>query len=157
MNNQFLRILDLYKNDIYRLIYSYTKNISDTDDLTQNVFIKLYKHPNILNNQDEEIKKWLIKVAINECKTLVLSNWKKRITFISEKEENKFFVNPEDNEILEAIFKLPKKHRTVVFLYYYENYKIKEISKILKLSETNIQTILSRSRNKLKEILKEDI
>ena len=57
MDKQFIRVFDLYKNDIYRLVYSYTKNKSDSDDITQNTFIKLYNHNEILRRQDEDIKK----------------------------------------------------------------------------------------------------
>ena len=155
LDKQFIRIFNLYKNDIYRLAYSYTKNISDSDDITQNTFIKLYNHIDILNNQDQDIKKWLIKVTINECKTFLLSSWKKKIIAFTEKEENTLSTTLPDNYLLEAILQLPKKYRTIIFLYYYENYKIKEISEILNISVTNIKTILSRARKKLKEILKE--
>ena len=51
---------------------------------------------------------------------------------------------------------LPKKYRLVIFLYYYENYNIKEISEILNLTVTNVQTILYRARDKLKKIIRED-
>ena len=155
MDKKFIRIFNLYKNDIYRLAYSYTKNISDSDDITQNTFIKLYNHIDILHNQDQDIKKWLIKVAINECKTFLLSSWKKKNIAFTEKEENTLSTTLPNNDLLEAILQLPKKYRTIIFLYYYEDYKIKEISEILNLSVTNIQTILSRARKKLKEILKE--
>lgn len=155
MDKQFIRVFDLYKNDIYRLVYSYTKNKSDFDDITQNTFIKLYNHNEILSSQDKDIKKWLIKVAINECKTFLLSSWKKKIIAFTEKEENILSTTLPDNYLLEAILQLPKKYRTIIFLYYYEDYKIKEIAEILNLSVTNIQTILSRARKKLKEILKE--
>lgn len=155
MDKQFIRIFNLYKNDIYRLAYSYTKNISDSDDITQNTFIKLYNYIDILNNPDQDIKKWLVKVTINECKTFLLSSWKKKIIAFTEKEENTLSTTLPDNDLLEAILQLPKKYRTIIFLYYYENYKIKEISEILNISVTNIQTILSRARKKLKEILKE--
>lgn len=155
MDKQFIRIFNLYKNDIYRLAYSYTKNISDSDDITQSTFIKLYNHVDILNNQDLDIKKWLVKVTINECKTFLLSSWKKKIVTFTEKEENTLSTTLPDNDLLEAILQLPKKYRTIIFLYYYENYKIKEISEVLNISVTNIQTILSRARKELKEILKE--
>ena len=68
MEERFLELFNLYKNDIYRFIYSYTKNLYDADDILQSVFIKLYKHQNLFNKSNDEIKKWLIKVSINECK-----------------------------------------------------------------------------------------
>ena len=150
LDKQFIRVFDLYKNDIYRLVYSYTKNKSDSDDITQNIFIKLYNHNEILRRQDEDIKKWLIKVAINECKTFLLSSWKKKIIAFVEKQENTLSITLPNNDLLEAILQLPKRYRIIIFLYYYEDYKIKEISEMLNLSITNIQTILSRARKKLK-------
>ena len=156
MDDKFIRIFNLYKNDIFRLAYSYTKNISDSDDITQNAFIKLYNHNEILDNVDQDIKKWLVRITINECKTILLSSWKKRIIAFTEKEENTISIILPNNDLLEAILELPKKYRTIIFLYYYENYKIKEISEILNISVTNVQTILSRARKKLKEFLKEE-
>ncbi len=79
-----------------------------------------------------------------------------KIISLTEKEENLYFVSNPNNDLLEIIMQLPKKYRTIIFLYYYENYKIREISEILNISETNIQTILSRTRKKLKEILKKE-
>ena len=154
MDDKFVEIFNLYKNDVYRLAFSYTKNISDSDDIVQNVFVKLYRKQDILEKKKEEIKKWLIRVTINECKTLLLSNWKKKITSLSEQEENIKSEMP-SNDVLRAVLDLPKKYRIVTYLYYYEDYKIKEIAQILKISETSIQTRLERARKQLKEILKE--
>ena len=155
MDDKFIRIYNLYKNDVYRLVYSYTKNVFDSNDITQNVFIKLYKHSEIFEENVLIIKKWLIKVTSNESKSLLLSSWKRKIFSFTEKEENILSEDFSNDDILEAIFQLPKKYRIIIFLYYYENYKIKEISEILNISITNIQTILSRARKELKEILKE--
>ena len=121
MDNQFLRIFNLYKNDIYRLAYSITKNTYDTDDIVQTVFIKLYNNK-IINKDDKEIKRWLIKVTINECKTIFLSSWKRRIVSLTEKHENIKYEKDNDN-LLNEINKLSKKERIVIFLYYYEGYK----------------------------------
>ncbi len=156
MDEKFLSIFNLYKNDIYRLAYSYTKNIMDSDDVVQNVFVKLYKSKKILEKNDIEIKKWLIKVTINDCKTIFLSSWKRKICSLTEKEENTIKVDNKEYGLLDEINKLSKTERIVIFLYYYENYKIKEISNIIKKSETNVQTILYRARNKLKKIIKEE-
>lgn len=153
MEERFLELFNLYKNDIYRFIYSYTKNLYDADDILQSVFIKLYKHQNLFNKLNDEIKKWLIKVSINECKNLFLSFWRENVSF--DYNDNISYSNQNDN-IMPFILKLPTKYRTIIFLYYYEGYKIDEIAHILNLSSTNIQTILYRAREKLKEMLKED-
>lgn len=156
MEKQFIRIFNLFKNDVYRLSYSYTKNISDSDDITQNVFVKLYKHNEVLELDDISIKKWLFKVTINECKSLLLSSWKKKIIPFTEKEENTLNAKINDSNVLDQVMQLPKKYRLVIFLYYYENYSTKEISEVLNITITNVQTMLSRARDKLKKIIRED-
>ena len=103
----------------------------------------------------KEIKRWLIKVTINECKTIFLSSWKRRIVSLTEKHENIKYEKDNDN-LLNEINKLSKKERIVIFLYYYEGYKVKEIANLLGKSETNIQTILYRARKSLKDILEEE-
>ncbi len=157
MDTQFIEIYHTIKNDIFRLAYSYTKNLLDAEDITQDVFIKLYENlPKF--NDNEHIKKWCIKITINKCKNLFLSSWKKKIRIITEKDENNVF---EDNssafdEVINALFSLSKDYRILIVLYYYEGYKVKEISKLLKVNESTIRTRLQRARNQLQILLKEE-
>lgn len=99
-DNEFKRIYNLFKNDIYYLAYSYTKKFDDTDDILQNVFVKLYKNNKIIQQDDNNIKKWLVKVTINECKSLFLSNWKKKIRHFKDYEEENIL----DKKIIIMIF-----------------------------------------------------
>lgn len=156
MDKEFVEIFKLFKNDVFRLAFSYTKNIADTEDITQEVFVKLYNNFYLFKNE-KYLKKWLMRVTINQCKTLFLSAWKRKILPMTDQEENTFYETSEieNNEILDAILKLPKKYRLVIHLYYYEDYKISEIAGILNIKETTIQTQLSRARNLLKDLLKE--
>ncbi|WP_368082000.1 RNA polymerase sigma factor [Clostridium beijerinckii] len=57
---------------------------------------------------------------------------------------------------MQAVLSLPLKYRSIVFLYYYENYSISEISNILNIKESTVGSQLSRGRKLLKSILKED-
>ncbi len=153
MNDEFIKIFNLYKNDVYRLAYSYTKNKSDTDDIAQNVFIKLYKHKDILKLDNDDIKKWLFKVTINECKSLFLSHWRIKVSLFDDKDIK---VSDSNNDLLDVIANLNKKERIIVFLHYYEGYKIKEIAEMMKLSEVNVKVLLSRTRKKLKNMMEGD-
>lgn len=60
MEDKFISIFQLYKQDIYRLAYSYTKDFSSTEDITQSSFIKIYKQKKILDRSNLRIKRWLI-------------------------------------------------------------------------------------------------
>lgn len=59
MDLKFQKIYNLIKNDILRLTYVYTKNISDAEDVIQEVFIKLYENMNKFDKEtDKNIKRW---------------------------------------------------------------------------------------------------
>ena len=59
----------------------------------------------------------------------------------------------EDSLLLDKIMELPVKYREVLYLYYYEEYSIREISELLSRKESTIQTQLAAARQKLKNIL----
>ena len=69
--------------------------------------------------------------------------------------ENLIFESSELSDLFEAVMKLPEKYRVIIHLFYYEDYSVKEISEILKLSESNVKVRLSRGRMLLKNSLQE--
>lgn len=152
METEFDEIYEKYKDDVYRLSYSYTKKLAEAEDITQEVFLKFFKNKEKLEKK-ELIKYWLIKVTLNECKTHFLSSWKKKTFFLGEETEVR--EEKRNEEILPMILALPKKERVLIHLYYYEGYKIEEIASILHISISNCKTRLYRIRKKLKEELKD--
>lgn len=153
----FINAVDTFSNDVYRIAFSYCNNQSDAEDVTQNTFLKLLQSEEVFDNP-EHLKKWLFRVAINNCKDIGKSFWKKRITSLDEltDQQNNIEFSADDYNLYFAINKLSKKYRLVIHLFYFEDYSVKEISEILGLKITTIQTQLMRARNKLKEILTEE-
>ena len=156
MNPEFDDIYEKYKNNIYHLALSYTKNQYDAEDIVQNVFIKLHKNLAKLLNE-AHIKNWLIKVTINDCKTYILSSWCKKVRLFQDQEEENITFTYQNDELLSTIFELPKKDRLIIHLYYYEGYSIQEIGKLLKIKKNAVKQRVRRAREKLKHILKEDM
>ena len=66
------------------------------------------------------------------------------------------FETPEAKGLFEEVMKLPEKYRIVIHLFYYEDYTIKEIAGILKMSENNVKVRLTRGRKLLKKELQEE-
>ncbi len=141
-----------YSNMVYRVAYSILKNETDAEDIFQETFIKFYKNIEQMKNEEHE-KAWLIRVTINNCNMLLR---KKKIRKEDEITEEIPDIHEEKEDILEVVNKLPAKYRLVIYLYYYEGYKISEISKILNDSEGTIKSRLSRAREYLEKMVKEE-
>lgn len=70
--------------------------------------------------------------------------------------ETLVFETPQSEDLFETVMQLPEQYRIVVHLYYYEDYTVREIAGILKLTESNVKVRLSRARALLKKTLKEE-
>lgn len=148
-------LIDKYGDMIYNIAIGYLKNKEDAEDVVQEVFLKYiqYIKENTFNNEEHE-KSWLIRVTINVCCNQ-LKYLKNRKSIVVEKNINTF-LNLEAKEIflLEAIEKLGEKYKIIFDLFYFREFKISEISKILNISEANAKVRLKRARDKLRKILK---
>lgn len=157
MNLQdYAKAVDTYADSVYRLAYSYTYAKADAEDILQNVFLKLFQSRQSFNS-DEHLKQWLIRVAVNECHNLHRSFWKRNIIQMEEIEKSaQDFLKDNEIDLHNALLQLPSEYRVIIHMHYYEGYKTKEISKILKVKEATVRTRLARGREKLKELLKEE-
>ncbi|MCH5297724.1 MAG: sigma-70 family RNA polymerase sigma factor [Ruminococcus sp.] len=151
--SEFNRIAEQYTDIVYRSALSYCKNKNDAEDAVQNTFLKLLK-TNLEFNDEEHIRRWLIKVAVNECKNIWKSFWRRNVTSFDDLDKEPVYIESEKEELFNEVMKLPPKYSVVIHLYYYEGYSVKEIAKILNISDTNVQTRLMRARNKIREQLK---
>ena len=151
---EYERLVNLYLGSIYRVALNGCTCSSDAEDVVQNTFIKLWEREDVFPD-DEYARKWLIRVAVNECKSLWRTAWKRKTTYLEEAEREPVFSTPEKSDLYYAVRELPVKYRQMVHLYYFEEYSVKEIARLMKLSETSVQTRLLRARQQLKEKLKE--
>lgn len=144
-DNQMLNLLESYSDMVYRIALTYTKNIYDSEDICQNIFMKIFRcNKKFVDAQHE--KAWIIRVTINECKDLLRSPWKKRISY-----DHLLPVKDKENKrVLSLVLTLPIKYRSVIYLYYFENYKTCEIGKLLRKRDSTIRTQLKRGRELLK-------
>jgi RNA polymerase sigma-70 factor (ECF subfamily) len=151
-DNYIENLVDTYSDMILRICYSHMKNMSDAEDITQEVFIKLMEKQPAFESAEHE-KLWLIRVAINLCKDKLKSAWFRKTAPL---EDTLPGVTKEDSTIIEAVLSLPLKYRTVILLFYFEDYSIAQIASIINTKESTVGSQLSRARNLLKSILKED-
>ncbi len=150
MDADFTRIYELYYEDIYYYIYSYTLNSTESKDILQETFLKLYKNIEDLPNDDIQIKKWLMRVASNHSKNYLKSFWHVRTKTLSNEELN-HITSKNEEDIFDILQKMNKKYRKLLYLHYYEGFDIKEIASILNLSESAVKMRLSRARVVIKK------
>lgn len=143
-----------YANDVFKIAFAYCKSRQDAEDIVQNTFLKLLRHSGDFEN-DEHLKRWLLKVAVNEAKSMHVSFWKRRTVPLeaSALDSKITFDTLEQSNLYDAVMKLGEKYSVVIHLYYYEGYSTKEIAKILRITETAVQTRVMRARKKLKALM----
>lgn len=152
-NEEYTYLADRYIDTVFRVAFQYLKSLSDTEDVTQNVFLKFLNEKKPFENE-EHIKRWLIRVTVNECKNVLRSPWRK----VGSLEGHSWeigFSDPVHSELFHAVMDLPKKYRVPIYLFYYEGYSSQEIADILKLPKNTVCTHLKRGREVLRKALLE--
>ena len=143
-----------YRDNIFAIGLNYFGNPSDADDIVQETFYKLSKSRTDFDSE-EHIRNWLIRVAVNECKRISLSFWRRNRMPLQEYLETISFETAEEGELFSEVMKLKPKYRQIIHLFYYEGYSTAEIADILHVSQSTVTTRLARARHQLKEHLQE--
>lgn len=110
---------------------------------------------------DERLRAWLIRVTVNECKSLWRSLWRQRVELRDIRDgdappfEEPAFAEPAHEALYAALGTLPEKCRIVVHLFYFEDMGTREIAEVLGIKEPTVRTRLVRARKLLKQSLKE--
>lgn len=142
-------LFEQYKDDVYRLALSFTRNPQEAEDVCQTVFLKLMENRVTPGKE----RSWLMQVTANQCRSLLRSHWWRRTAPLEECVRT--WETPE-NGVLSALMALPPKYRVVLYLHYFECLSGAEIGKLLHISQSAVTTRLSRGRRMLKDALKED-
>jgi RNA polymerase sigma-70 factor (ECF subfamily) len=146
---------------VFRVAYAVLNDRHDSEDVAQDTFLAYYMTSEEFESE-EHIRRWLLDVAVNKAKNLVKSAWKRKNRPMEELENTEdlgaavAFSTQEDRNLLEAVAELPLKCRTVIHLFYYEDYKVKEIADMLNVSENTVKSQLHRGRKLLKARLREE-
>lgn len=154
-DNEFEQAFKRNGKRLYLIALSFTANSHDSEDILQNVFLKLLRADTDFEN-GEHMDKWLTAVTVNESKNLLKSAFRKRSVSLEEYSAEYSFNCELSEDLFNAVMSLPKKLRTVVHLYYYEDMSICEIAEVLKIKQSAVKTRLHRARTQLKNQLGDD-
>ena len=155
--SRFTALAEKYMDMVYRIALNALGSAADAEDVTQNVMVRLYRaDPDF--ESEEHAKRWLIRVAVNESKRLVGLPWKKREASFEEV-LNAASVEADglQKDLVRKIAQLQPKYRVPMYLYYFEGYSIKEIAELTGSKTSTLQTRLARGREKLREVLEEEM
>jgi RNA polymerase sigma-70 factor (ECF subfamily) len=148
--DELIQTVENYRTTAFRIAYGYTGSFEDSEDITQDVFLKLLKCDKEF--KDEEHKKaWIIRVTINAAKSLLRRSWRTKRDAYEMLEDIPYYSDVAERELFDCVMRLPEKYRTVVYLYYYEDYPVQEVAKLTGISKTAVTTRLSRAREQLKK------
>ena len=148
-DKEIIAIYDRQVNTVYRVCYSYMKNVSETEDMVQETFLRLIASGKTFESERHE-KAWLIVTASNLCRDSLKKWWRRNEPL----DEQRIAVEQEDHrEVLEAILQLPMDYKIVVYMFYYEGYSTEEIASYLNVPNGTVRSRLTRARKKLKTIL----
>ena len=124
------QLMEDYATDLKRLAFLYVNDMSECEDIIQEVFISCYQKLSSFRHESS-YKTWLIRITINKCK-----DYKKRWSikkliyrpiissvFTAPSAEEQFINELTSSSMIEQIAKLPTKYKEVLILYYYQQLK----------------------------------
>lgn len=152
-------LMQVHGQEVLQLVYTYVRNETIAEDLTQEIFVKCYKALPTFKGQST-IKTWLWRIAINHSKDYLKSWYSQRVKVsedvsdaMRESVEQTVIQQMSDEQLADAVMRLPLKYREVIYLFYYEELTIKEMASILEIKENTIKTRLRKGKSLLKEML----
>ncbi len=159
--DSFGKIYEIFIERIYRYIYLKVSNKEESEDLTQQVFIKAWNGISDFKFQRNPFSSWLYSIARNT----VIDFYRKKkpdfsldeeikIDILYEIDINEKLINKEQlNKIMKKIYQLPEEQKELLILHFIEDLSYDEIAKIMKKTPLNLRVLQHRALNRLKKEL----
>ena len=157
-------IVSQYRPGLQNYIYSVVNDYAAAEDLTEDTFVKLLlKRPK--NKGSATFKTWLYTIGRNLAIDYLRKNSKARYVPLDEiydlEGEYQKIAETDYNEdvkiaISEALENINPDYKNIIILFYFENFTIEEISKIIKKSKRSTSVILHRARKAIKKQLERE-
>jgi RNA polymerase sigma-70 factor (ECF subfamily) len=161
----FRAFIDLHRDRVFNIVLNRIQHHEDAEEITQDVFIDVFRKSETFRG-DAAVSTWLYRIAINKCIDHLRKKQRRiKWSFISattnEATEPKEFVHPgilsenreKANILFNAMKKLPGTQYTAWMLSEMENMSNKEVSEVMNVSVSSVESLLFRARQNLKKIL----
>ena len=158
-NDEFKKRFLQFHSLIYRISYSILENRDDADDVSQEVFIKLWEQRGSLENVRND-EAFVVTMTKNLSIDLLRNNHRKATSVIENKdticeyrEEERIDARDELSNVMKCMKVLPQTQQEVIRLRHFADMSITEIAEATRQTEVNIRQLLSRARRTMKEKL----
>ena len=148
------RIVGQYSAMLLKLASTRLPSAADAEDAVQETFLRLLSCRPSFRDAEHE-KAWLIRTTLHRASDIRRQAGRAALPIEEAALENEAAPQTE-SDLLSAVRALPENYSAVIHLHYYEGYSIKEIAKLLRLPAATVGTRLSRGRDRLRQMLKEE-
>ena len=158
MQEQLIEFLLENQNKFYRYAFTYVHHRELAMDMVQNSFLKALEQIHTLRNPDA-MKTWFYRILINECLQALKKAQRENLVEPSDIQDEIYLEKAfdADIELYEAVRQLAPEPQIIIILHYYEEYTLKEISKITGCNLNTVKSRLYAGLRKLKTIVMEDV
>ncbi|HHV28131.1 RNA polymerase sigma factor [Acetivibrio mesophilus] len=155
----FALLVQAYQGQLYNFIYKMTKSKEDTEDILQDVFVKVYNNLYKYNN-NYRFSTWIYSITLNTIKSSIkkrntrassyyLDDLIEEIPSLENNPELLIEVKEHYREIIEVIDSLKEKQKTAFILRYIKDFSYKEIGKIMGISQDAAKMKVHRAKSSL--------
>lgn len=165
----FQEIYETYKNKVFNTVISYLQNHEDAEEVTQDVFVEVHRSASNFEGKSS-LSTWIYRISINKSLDFIKSkNRKKRFAFMSSlfnasgdlQHDAPNFYHPgvalEQKEnaaiLFKAIDSLPENQKTAFILSKVEGLSYAEISEVMQMSVSSVESLLFRAKQNLQKEL----
>ena len=142
---------------VWRLARNVLRDDSDADDVTQEVFLSVWRARDKWRPGTAQVSTWIYRISINKCidfkrrkKTNSVELSEEIVDQKAPNAEATIERRQQGNVLLSAIEQLPDAQRLAISLYYYEELEVSEIARALENTEQGVRSLLKRGRQNLR-------
>jgi len=152
-----------YGQDVWNFAYCMTRKWEIADDITQEVFLKAYRHMHSFR-KEASVKTWLLTIARNTVRDYMKSAFMRRVTLVDWVQNRETHPSAEDesfaqmavSDIWKQVLQLPVKYKEVLILFAHYQLSMKEIARLLGTREGTVKSRLHQARLKVLQIKERD-
>ena len=172
-NSQFRHLVDKYKQQVLRTCYGFTQSRSNAEDIAQEVFIEVFESLRSFRHESK-FSTWIYRIAVNKSLNHLRKQKRKQIIqsledlligkgkaeardYVDDHRLPDDFSDPDENlkKMKKALNELPNNQRTAITLYTYQQLSYKQISEVMNISISSVESLIFRSKRNLRKILVE--